>query len=269
MNVSEAVILGIVQGLGEFLPISSSAHLILAPWLFGWKDPGLAFDVALHFGTLLAVLLYFGKDWITIVLEAFGWGERDNSTRGGFFPRGFLWMLALATIPGALTGYFFEHYAEAALRNPLLIAATLSGLGLILYMADKACGQKKSLSQVSWNDAILIGLAQALAIIPGISRAGSTITVARLLGMDRVSAARFSFFLSTPIILGASMLKLKAFFEAGIGWPEVTGIVTSAVVGYLAIASLIRYVGEVSYRVFFWYRLALALLIVAVWMGRL
>lgn len=266
MNISEAVILGIVQGLGEFLPISSSAHLILAPWFFGWQDPGLAFDVALHFGTLLAVLLYFGKDWVTIVLEAVRRGKRDNSIS---FPRGFLWMLALATIPAALTGYFFEHYAETAFRHPLLIAATLSGLGLILYLADKFCVQEKNIGQISWNEAVLIGLAQALAIIPGISRAGSTITVARLLRIDRVSAARFSFFLSTPIILGASMLKLKAFFEAGIGWPEVIGVVTSAVVGYLAIASLIRFVGKVSYRVFFWYRLALSLLIVAVWAPRL
>ena len=186
----------------------------------------------------------------------------DSGLFGTPYPKNFLWLLALATIPGALVGYFLEHQAETIFRNPLLIALTLSVVGYILYWADKRLRGRKNLQEISWSDAAIIGMAQSLAIVPGISRAGSTITAALLLGVDRVSAARFSFLLSTPIIFGATVLKLKSFFDAGVGMPEITGIVTAALTGYLAIASLIKFVGTVSYRVFFWYRLALALVIV-------
>lgn len=266
MHLLEAVVLGAIQGLGEFLPISSSAHLILAPWFFGWTDPGLAFDVALHFGTLIAVLLYFGKDWAAILLTALPQSRREIF--GVRYPRNFLWLLAIATLPGALIGYLLEHQAETIFRDPRLIAATLSIVGYLLYWADKRLRSRKTLQQISLTDALIIGMSQALAIVPGISRAGSTITTALLLGIDRVSAARFSFLLSTPIIFGATVLKLKSFFDAGVGLPEITAIVTAALSGYLAIASLIKFVGTVSYKVFFWYRLALALVIVAVWVAR-
>jgi len=263
MDWFQAIVLGTIQGLGEFLPISSSAHLILAPWLFGWDDPGLTFDVALHFGTLIAVFLYFGKDWIKI-LKA-GLGRPDKSFSGTYYPGNFLWLLVLATIPGALVGYLLEHQAETVFRNPLLIAITLSVVGFILFWADKRLRSRKNLQEISWGDAVIIGSAQALAIVPGVSRAGSTITTALFLGIDRVSAARFSFLLSTPIIFGATVLKLRSFLAAGVGLPEVVGIVTAALTGYLAIASLIKFVATVSYKIFFWYRLALAVMIVAVW----
>ena len=266
MNLLEAIVLGAIQGFGEFLPISSSAHLILVPWFFGWTDPGLAFDVALHFGTLIAVLLYFGKDWAAILMTALQ--RTDTGLFGVHYPKNFLWLLVAATIPGALIGYLLEHQAETIFRDPLLIAATLSVVGYVLFWADKRLRSRKKLEEISWSDALIIGLAQALAIVPGISRAGSTITTALLLGIDRVSAARFSFLLSTPIIFGATVLKLKSFLAAGVGIPEITGIVTAALTGYLAIASLIRFVGTVSYRVFFWYRLALAAVIVGVWFIR-
>lgn len=266
MHLLEAIVLGAIQGLGEFLPISSSAHLVLAPWFFGWTDPGLAFDVALHFGTLLAVLVYFGKDWMAILMTALR--RTDRGLFGIHYPPSFLWLLVVATVPGALIGYLLEDQAETIFRNPLLIAATLSIMGFVLFLADKRLRSRKTLQEISWADAILIGMSQALAIVPGISRAGSTITTALLLGIDRVSAARFSFLLSTPIIFGATVLKLKSFFDAGVGVPEITGIVTAALTGYLAIASLIKFVGTVSYKVFFWYRLALALVIVAVWLAR-
>jgi len=266
MHLLEAIVLGTIQGLGEFLPISSSAHLVLAPWFFGWTDPGLAFDVALHSGTLIAVLLYFGKDWAAILMTALRRTDRDLF--GSRYPKDFLWLLVFATIPGALAGYFLENQAETVFRNPLLIAATLSIMGFILFWADRRLHSRKNLQKISWGDAMLIGMAQAFAIIPGISRAGSTITAALLLGIDRVSAARFSFLLSTPIIFGATVLKLRSFFEAGLGTPEITGIVTAALTGFLAIASLIKFVGAVSYRFFFWYRLALALVIVGVWIAR-
>lgn len=266
MNLLEAMVLGTIQGLGEFLPISSSAHLVLAPWFFDWTDPGLTFDVALHAGTLIAVLLYFGKDWIAIVMTALQRTDRDLF--GVRYPKDFLWLLGFATIPGALAGYFLEHQAETIFRNPLLIASTLSVVGYLLYWADKRLRSRKNLQRISWSDAAIIGLAQAFAIVPGVSRAGATITAALLLGIDRVSAARFSFLLSTPIIFGATVLKLKSFLEAGVGIAEITGVVTAAVTGYLAIASLIKFVGTVNYRFFFWYRLALALVIVVAWLTR-
>jgi undecaprenyl-diphosphatase len=263
MDLIQAFILGSIQGLGEFLPISSSAHLILAPWLFGWSDPGLAFDVALHFGTLVAVLLYFRRDWFAIAMT--GFGRSANGFSGANYPKNFLWLLAIATIPGALIGYLLEHQAETAFRNPLLVALTLSIAGYILYWADKRLQSRKNLERISWRDGTLIGLAQALAIIPGVSRAGATISSALLLGIDRVSAARFSFLLSTPIIFGATVLKLKDFFSAGVGLNEIVGILTAAFTGYCAISSLIKFVSTVSYKIFFWYRLALALVIVAIW----
>jgi undecaprenyl-diphosphatase len=268
MDLFQAVVLGIVQGLGEFLPISSSAHLILVPWFFGWRDPGLTFDVALHFGTLIAVVAYFWKDWIEILGSAFGVKTFAWQGISRLYSRDLLWLLVIATIPGAVAGYLLEHQAETFFRNPLLIAGALALLGLLLYLADRGLRNGKDLRRVSWTDALLIGLSQAFAIIPGVSRSGSTITTALFLGLDRVSAARFSFLMSTPIILGACVLKAKAFFAAGVGVPEIVGVLTAAVSGYAAIAVLIRMVQTVSYKVFFVYRLALALLVLAVWLIR-
>ena len=268
MDLFQAVVLGVVQGLGEFLPISSSAHLILVPWFFGWQDPGLTFDVALHFGTLIAVVAYFGKDWIVILGGAFGLKTFSRQGPSRLYSRDLLWLLVIATIPGAVAGYLLEHQAETFFRNPLLIAGALALLGLLLYLADRRLRARKDLRKISWMDAALIGLSQAFAIIPGVSRSGSTITTALFLGLDRVSAARFSFLMSTPIILGACVLKAKAFFAAGPGVPEIVGIVTAAVSGYAAIALLIKLVQTVSYKVFFMYRLALALIVIAVWLVR-
>jgi len=268
MDLMQAIVLGILQGLGEFLPISSSAHLILAPWLLKWEDPGLTFDVALHFGTLIAIVLYFGKDWIEILSQAFGF--RLLGRRGSTAPyrSDLLWLLVAATIPGALAGYFLEHQAETVFRSPILIAATLAVMGFLLYLADKSLSARKNLRRINFVDAVIIGLAQAFAIIPGVSRSGSTITAGLFLGLDRVSAARFSFLMSTPIVLGACVLKAKVFFSTAVGIPEIAGILTAAVTGYLSIAALIKLIQEVSYKVFFWYRLAVALLVAAVWFIR-
>ena len=262
MELLQAIVLGTIQGLGEFLPISSSGHLILVPWFFGWTDQGLAIDVALHFGTLIAVLLYFGKDWVAILMTAF---RRNVAGPFGMsYPSSFLWLLVVATIPGAVAGYVLEDYAETVFRNPLLVATTLSIVGYLLFWSDKHLHARKKLQEISWADTLVIGMAQALAIIPGVSRSGSTITAALLLGIDRVSAARFSFLLSTPIIFGATVMKLRSLFAAGAGVPELTAILTAALTGYLAIASLIKFVATVSYKVFFWYRLGLAFVIVTV-----
>lgn len=268
MDLLQAVILGLVQGLGEFLPISSSAHLILAPWLFGWHDPGLAFDVALHFGTLVAIVLYFFKDWIVILCAGFGYGDKVTLRFGRYYSGRVLWLLLFATIPGVLAGFFLEHYAESTFRAPLLIAGTLTVMGFLLYQADRRLRPRMDLGDIGGKEALIIGIAQAFAIVPGVSRAGATITAALCLKIDRVSAARFSLLMSTPIIFGAVVLKAKAFFAAGPGWMEAVGVITAALSGYLAIAGLLKFVQKVSYKGFFWYRLALALVVVCVWLLR-
>jgi len=254
--IFQSIILGIVQGLGEFLPVSSTAHLVLVPYFFHWEDPGLAFDVALHMGTLIALLAFFWKDWIKILKLATRNSQPDNEYNSNL-----LWLLIIATIPGVLAGYFLEEKAETVFRNPLLIAFTLAFFGLVLYLADKYAQRKKDIGTVSLKDSIIIGLSQAIAIIPGVSRSGITITAGLFQKLDRVSAARFSFLLSTPIIFGASVLKLPHLFNEGINVPILIGILASAISGYLAIKYLLKFVQHAGYQVFFWYRLGLAILI--------
>jgi undecaprenyl-diphosphatase len=261
MDLIQVIVLGIVQGLGEFLPISSSGHLVLAPWFFGWRDQGLSFDVALHFGTLIAVGAYFWKDWVRIIglllgKEFFGESEKLN------YPRNIFWYLVAATIPGALAGFFLDDLAENKFRHPLLVASMLAIVGAVLYFVDRNADKNLSLGKIKFKDALFVGLIQALAIVPGVSRSGSTIAAARFLGYDRVSSARFSFLLSTPIIFGAAIFKLDDFLLAGVHTNDLVGILVAAVSGYLAIAVLLKLVEKVSYAVFFWYRLILALIIV-------
>lgn len=259
MTILQAIALGLVQGLGEFLPISSSAHLVILPWMFRFSDPGLAFDIALHAGTLIAVAAFFFKDWLAIFASAFG-SKKDF---GKNYPKRTLWLLVAATVPGAIFGAALESKAETVFRNPLLIAGTLSAMGLILYLLDVRGKKSKPLEKTSLKDAVLIGLSQAFAIIPGVSRSGATISAGLALGFDRKSAARFSFLLSAPIIFGATVLKIKYFFSPEFGLTEIVGIVTAALSGFLAIAWLLRFVEKSSYRIFFWYRLALAILMVS------
>ncbi len=290
MDIFQSIILGLIQGLTEFLPISSSGHLVLMPWFFDWQDPGLVFDVALHFGTLLAVLVYFGKDYWGIIKSACGLkskkqgrkklaftkalaGRQINSksqiqnNKNNYYPKVFLWWLVLATIPGALAGYFLENYAETVFRFPLITAGALFGAGLILYLADRftASAKHRNFKKLGWRKALVIGLAQAVAIIPGISRSGATITAGLFLGLNRVSAARFSFMLSGPVIFGASLLKFPDFVASGLNLANILGILAAAVSGYLAIAGLIKFVEKVSYKIFFWYRAVLALIILSLY----
>ncbi len=263
ISIWQAIILGLVQGLGEFLPISSSAHLVLAPWFLQFTDPGLAFDAVLHLGTLFAVLTYFWKDWLEILGLAFGVKKDGNN-----YNKKSLWILVLATIPGALAGYFFESQAETIFRSPLVIAFTLSFVGLLLFLADKYAKHKKKLKEISWKESLVIGLAQALAIVPGVSRSGATITAGLFSGLSRISAAKFSFLLSTPIILGASLFKLPDLWKSGLGVSFWVGLLVSAVSGYLAIKYLLKFVKKASYKIFFWYRLILASLIILVYFLR-
>jgi undecaprenyl-diphosphatase len=266
MTHVEGLAYGVVQGLTEFLPVSSSAHLTLLPWLFGWNDPGLGFDVALHVGTLLAVVWYFGRDWWQLALGAFS-ALRDGAPLGT--PKASLfWKIAVASVPAAIIGVLLEHWAEEAFRSPALIAVTLSGLGALLYWADRLPAPEADVETIAWHDALWIGVAQAAAIVPGVSRSGVTITAARLRGVGREASARFSFLLSTPVIAGAAVLKLKALVAAGHDPAQFLAIVASAVCGFLAIGGLIRYVRLRSYLPFVVYRFALAALVVGVLVAR-
>jgi len=258
MDVVHAVVLGLVQGLGEFLPISSSAHLILVPWLMGWADPGLTFDIALHVGTLIAVIIYFWKDWINLLHKGF---TRPKEREGTLF-----WYLVLATIPGALIGFVLEDIAETVFRHPVLIACMLILLGIILYVVDRRGKKQIDVQHISLKTSFLIGLSQALAIIPGVSRSGVTMTAALALGMTREGAARFSFLLSAPIILGAALVKMPellahpSMIDAGF----LIGMALSCVSGLLAIGFLLRYVQTRTFLPFVIYRFVLGAFVIGV-----
>jgi undecaprenyl-diphosphatase len=251
----QAVILGLIQGLTEFLPISSSAHLSLAPVFFGWKDPGLAFDVALHFGTLIAVLWYFRKQWLELIAAT---GALVTTRRIDTIEKKRVMFLILATIPGAIGGLLLEEKAETVFRAPALTACTLIVMGIILWLADKVSSQERPLATMRWLDALLVGLAQVVALVPGVSRSGSTITASRMLGFDRQSAAVFSFLMSMPITAAAVVMKgTEVLQSGGITTPVVAGVFAAGISSWLAIAVLLRYVSRHSYGIFALYRVIL------------
>ncbi len=260
MTLFQAVVLGVVQGLAEFLPISSSAHLSLVPFIFGWEDPGLAFDVALHLGTLAAVLWYFRQQWIDLTKAGIG------ILRTGRIVGDEQWRavyIIIATIPGAIGGLLLQKYAETVFRNPLITSFTLIILGLLLWAADRWAPQQRSLTGLRWTDALMIGLAQVCALVPGVSRSGSTMTAGRALGFDRTSAATFSFLMSMPITAAAAVVKVPEALREGVTMPIVVGILASGISGWLAISVLLKYVSSKSFGVFAVYRVILGLVILA------
>ena len=262
MTSFQALVLGLIQGLTEFLPVSSSAHLSLAPWLFGWQDPGLAFDVALHFGTLVAVLWYFRGEWGKLIAAAVSM-IRNRAVRTAEEKR--VVFLILATIPGAIGGLLLEKQAETTFRAPALIASVLIIMGVVLWAADRFSRMERQLTGMRWLDALLIGISQVLALIPGVSRSGSTITTGRLLKFDRQSAAVFSFLMSMPIIAAAVVLKGPEALRAnGVSAPLVIGVVSAAVSGWLAISVLLRYVSRHSYGIFALYRVVLGVVVLVI-----
>jgi len=268
MTVFQAMVLGMVQGLSEFFPISSSAHLVLVPWFFRWQDPGLAFDVALHLGTLMAVLIYFQRD-LRLLIQGF-WGSLFRSTRDfqNNLHQRMVWLLVIASVPGAIIGKLFEEQAENAFRNPMLIAITVSCFALILWVADQFGRKPKRLDGIRWWEALLIGCSQALAIIPGVSRSGSTIAAGLGLGFQREDAARFSFLMSIPIIFGAGLVKIR-HLSGDVGLAELAvGFFASAVFGFLSIRYLLRYVAKHDFKIFVWYRIAFAVVILIVFLMR-
>jgi undecaprenyl-diphosphatase len=260
MTLIQAIIYGIVQGIAEFLPISSSAHLIALPQIMGWKDPGLSFDVALHLGTLLAIIVYFFSDWIELIYAGV---TRPRSQNGKLF-----WFIVIATIPGAIAGKLFEKQAESAFRNLALIGTMLIIMGIILYIADKKSKRNSVyLDEIGPQRSILVGLSQALAIIPGVSRSGVTMTAGLFTGLNKETAARFSFLLSTPLVFGAGLLKIKDLLHTPME-SEVNfavGIITSAVVGFLAIKFLLSYLKNKGFGIFAVYRILLGVGLIVIY----
>jgi undecaprenyl-diphosphatase len=266
MTVFQAVILGLVQGLAEFLPISSSAHLVLTPWVFGWSDPGLSFDVALHVGTLVAVLWYFRAEWVKLTksaIEVVRTRRIDTEEKRRFV------YLVIATIPAAVGGVLLEDYAETTFRSPALMAVTLMLMGVVLWAVDRYAAQDRPLASLNARDAILIGLAQVLALVPGVSRSGSTMTAGRALRLDRQSAAVFSFLMSMPVTGAAALLKVPDLLRTeGITSTLIAGVISAGVSSWLAIAVLLRYVSRHSFGIFALYRLALGILILTLLASR-
>ncbi len=256
MTYLQAAVLGLLQGLGEFLPISSSAHLAVVPFLFHWNYQGLEYDVMLHLGTLLSIVCFFWKDWIQIIKEGF---SRPKTPEGHY-----LWYILLATIPGALAGYLLEEKAETVFRQPELIAFSLIFFSGLIFLADRLAKNQKGLDSLTLGEAMLIGLAQSLAILPGASRSGMTIMAALFLGFRRQDSARFSFLLSTPVIVGAALLELPKISWSQINGPFMLGFFTSALVGFLSIKFLLSFLKTKTLFPFVIYRLALAGLILAV-----
>ncbi len=270
MPIYQVIVLAIVQSLTEFLPISSTAHLTLIPRLLGWNSPALNsldFDIALHVGTLAAVVAYFLRDWLQILAGGFGVNVRSGDA-DIHHNRGLLWLLVLATLPVGLAGYIFKEQAETTWRNSYVIGAMLIAVGVVMYMAERAAALKKTLGEVSLTDAAAIGLSQALAVIPGVSRSGITISTGLFRGLDRYAAARFSFLLATPALAGAA---LKAFYDlhkngglaADMRLPFAVGVAVSAVTGWIVIAFFLRFLRTHTLRFFVYYRVLFGIIVIA------
>jgi undecaprenyl-diphosphatase UppP len=279
MQTIQAIILGIVQGLTEFIPVSSSAHLVIVPWLFGWEDPvfrSLGFDVALHLGTLTAIIVFFWKDWVRLIgawfKSVFQWKIGEDQDRR------MAWYLLAACVPGAIVGVLFQSAIEEAFHpegKPILASAMLvmaliiAVMGALLLLADKLAKHERKFEKMNFKDAILIGLSQALALFPGVSRSGATITAGLALGLERESAARFSFLLSAPIIAGAGAKSLydlaKGSAELGAETSLVAiGFLAAALSGFICIKFLMDFLKKHTTKAFVYYRWALAVLVAVV-----
>lgn len=264
MPLVHVVILAIVQGLTEFLPVSSTAHLYLTSWLLGWKAESLDFDISLHIGTLLAVVIYFLPDWIQIIGQ--GFGMHIGTDEDLKLNRMILWLLVIGTIPAAIAGALLDKYAETNWRNPMLMGAMLVAVGILMWLADRGLRHVRHLAGLNLADALSVGIAQAFAVIPGVSRSGSTISAGLARGLTREAAARFSFLLSTPIIAGAAAKDLyDTYKESGLhGFANSTfliGIGVSAVTGWIVIAWFLHYLRRSSLMPFVLYRIIFGIIV--------
>lgn len=259
MNILQALLLGLVQGFAEMLPISSSAHLVLLPWLFRFPDPGLAFDVALHVGTLAALVGYFHREWLDIGVSLVKLAREHVVTSQA---QKLAILLVIASVPGAIFGFLLGGYAENVFRSPLLVASTLVIMGALLWYADHHDKGARKMEQITRLDSLKIGLAQAVAIIPGVSRSGATMTAGLFLGIDRSDAAKFSFMMSAPIIAGAALVKIKDLapnmLASASFWVAMAAALASSLI---AIQFLLSFVRKHHFDIFVYYRFALAAII--------
>ena len=303
VNIFHSIILGAVQGISEFLPISSSGHLVLFPYVFKWDYSGLSFDIALHFGTLIAIIAYFWCDWTNIIANAMKsiqsipnvqmkndqmnaespeLNRRDKCPPAsldakhlragqminGKYPPNFLWQIVLASIPAAILGLILDNYVEQYFHSPLLIAFNLAFFGIVLWLIDKYAGARYKIQDTRYKQSFLIGCAQAIALFPGVSRSGITMTAGRFFGLNKKDAARFSFLLATPAMLGAFLLSAKDIGRNDINLVFLLAMISSTIFGFLAIKYLLKYLERGSFSVFVWYRIMLALIIVAIYIIR-
>ena len=276
MTILQAIILGIVQGITEFFPISSSAHLIAIRYLFNFGSQmsnthWLVIDIALHFGTLMAIGIFFFKDFIKMFVEGFKFKGKDgkSSFKNLSHEGKLLWYIIAASIPGALAGVLLDDFIEGVVRNNvLIIATTLTIMGIALYFVDKKCKKETEIGKISLKQALLIGVGQAFAIIPGFSRSGTTMTVARGMGLKREAAAKFSFLLGAPAMLGAAVFSLKHFELSMLNFEFFLGIAVSFVVGLIAIKTLMEIVKKSGFGVFAIYRVLIALVLVITYIVR-
>jgi undecaprenyl-diphosphatase len=250
MNIIEAIVLGVVQGLTEFIPVSSSGHLVLVPWLLGWEEPTLLFDTMVHWGTLVAALVYFWRDWLQLITAwlrgLFRWDWSDPQAR-------MMWLLILGTVPAVVIGYLFESFFESLFGEPVWVSIFLLVTAGVLALAEWVGRRTREADTMRWRDAVAIGAAQAVAIAPGISRSGMTISAGMFRGLKRADAARFSFLLGTPIIFGAGLLQLSDLSNSAAGdqfLPLALGFLFAAICGYLAIRFLLRYLVSHSLYIF-------------------
>jgi len=250
MPLLHAVILGVVQGLTEVLPISSSAHLVLIPWILGWRYQGVTFDVALHIGTAIAFLVYFFGDWIKIIGAFF---KKNKSSRDNLFG-----YIIVATVPAGIAGLLLEKKADEAFRSPFLILSAMAIFALVLWLADRFGKKNKTIGEIDMITAIKIGCAQILALVPGVSRSGITITAGLMAGYSREAAARFTFLLATPVVFAAGVLKLHKLHGADLTASFWAGVLTSAIVGFFSIKFFLNFVKKSSLNIFVVYRILAA-----------
>lgn len=280
----QSIIIGGIQGISEFLPISSSGHLVLIPYIFKWDYQGLNFDIALHFGTAIAIVTYFWKDWISIIASAIipsrklnEYSEikpnsnpiqQSNNPTTQQYPPNLLWQILVASIPAAILGLFLNNYVEKYFHSPLLIAFNLAFFGILLWIVDKSTKSSKTISIIGYKQSFLIGCAQAISLFPGVSRSGITMTAARGIGLDRKNAARFSFLLATPAMIGAFLMSAKDITGQDLNLVFLLGVFASTIFGFFAIKYLLKYLEKGNFSVFALYRIILALIIVSVYLLR-
>jgi len=266
MTILQAIILGVVQGFTEFLPISSSAHLFLVPYIFDWDYQGLGFDVALHWGTLLSVIIIFGKDYWRYARALVGKSLINQATTELGSEKSMAWYLVLGSIPAALAGFFLRSQAETIFRSPWVIVGTLIGFAILLWIADRrlltanSSPQRGEEGKLTWKKVLFIGIGQALAIVPGVSRSGATITAGLFSRLSRQEATRFAFLLSGSIIFGAGLVTIPDLDNFSVAL--IAGFIASAISGFIAIKFLLRYVGSQNFNLFVWYRILFAGIII-------